>query len=131
MKTFFYSSLFLCLLFSAILFAQDKKQSSTKDTIYFVKLEEMPEPIGGLEEIQRKVIYPPEAKEQGVQGKVYVLAYINEEGIVDSTKIIRGIGGSCDEAAMKAIKQIKFKPGRQKGIPMKVQVTIPIMFKLS
>ncbi|HMN26315.1 MAG TPA: energy transducer TonB [Ignavibacteriaceae bacterium] len=130
MKTFFYSSLFLCLLFSAILLAQDKKQSSTKDTIYFVKLEEMPEPIGGLEEIQRKVIYPPEAKEQGVQGKVYVLAYINEKGIVDSTKIIKGIGYGCDEAAKNAIKQTKFIPGKQRGKPMKVQVAIPIMFKL-
>jgi protein TonB len=130
MKTFFYSSLFLCLLFSAILFAQDKKQSSTKDTIYFVKLEEMPEPIGGIEAIQNKVIYPKEARDQGVQGKVYILAFINEKGIVDSTKIIKGIGGGCDEAAMNAIKQIKFKPGRQKGIPMKAQVAIPIMFKL-
>jgi len=130
MKTFFYSTLFLCFFLSAIQFAQDKKQTATNDTIYFVALEEMPEPIGGIAEIQNKIIYPKEAKDNGIQGKVYVLAYINEYGIVDSTKIIKGIGSGCDEAAMNAIKQTKFKPGKQKGKPMKVQVAIPIMFKL-
>jgi len=110
--------------------AQYKKQIVDKDTVYFVAVEEMPEPIGGIGAIQSKVQYPPEAKDQGVQGKVYVIAYINEMGSVDSTRLIRGIGAGCDEAAMNAIKQIKFKPGRQKGIPTKVQVAIPIMFKL-
>ena len=131
MKTLVYSSLIMCLLIAANLFAQNKKQIISTDTVYFVAVEEMPEPIGGIEAIQSKVIYPEEAKNQGVQGKVYVLAYINEKGIVDSTRIIKGIGAGCDDAAMNAIKQIKFIPGKQKGTPMKVQVAIPIIFKLN
>ncbi|HMN25589.1 MAG TPA: energy transducer TonB [Ignavibacteriaceae bacterium] len=129
MNPFFYLSLFLCLIISSNLFPQEKKPNLQGEE-YHIKLDEMPDPIGGIEAIQSKVIYPKEAKEQGVQGKVYILAFINEKGIVDSTKIIKGIGGGCDEAAMNAIKQIKFKPGRQKGIPMKAQVAIPIIFKL-
>jgi protein TonB len=130
MKMFFYASLLLFFLISPNLFTQTDKQFSTKDTIYFVSVEEMPEPIGGIAEIQSKVIYPPEAKNKGIQGKVYVIAYINEKGIVDSTKIIKGIGYGCDEAAKNAIKQTKFIPGKQRGKPMKVQVAVPIIFKL-
>lgn len=130
MKTFYYSSLLLFFLISSNLLAQTNKQSATKDTVYFVMVEEMPEPIGGLQEIQSKIIYPADAKEHGVGGKVYVLAYINEKGIVDSTIILRGIGYGCDEVAANAIKQTKFIPGKQRGIPMKVQVAVPIVFKL-
>lgn len=100
------------------------------DDIYFVSVENMPEPIGGMSAIQSKIIYPEIARRGRIEGKVFVQAFIDETGVVTDAKIIKGIGGGCDEAAMKAIKQIKFKPGRQKGIPMKVQVTIPIMFKL-
>ncbi len=47
-----------------------------------------------------------------------------------TAKIIKGIGAGCDEAAIDAVKQTKFTPGKQKGKPVKVQVSIPIVFKL-
>jgi len=103
--------------------------SEEKD-IYFVAVEEMPEPIGGIQSIQSKIKYPEIAKRAGIEGKVYVLAFIDETGNVANAKIIKGIGAGCDEAALDAIKQTKFKPGRQKGKPVKVQVSIPIVFKL-
>ncbi len=97
---------------------------------YLVSVEEMPKPIGGIKAIQEKIVYPQTAKRAGVEGKVYVLAYIDEEGNVAYANIIRGIGAGLDEAAINAIKQTKFFPGKQNGKPVKVQVSIPILFKL-
>jgi TonB family protein len=98
---------------------------------YFVAVEVMPEPIGGIEAIQSRIHYPEIAKRAGIEGKIYVLALINEEGTVDQTQILRGLGAGLDEAAMDAVKQTKFIPGKQSGKPVKVQVSIPIVFKLN
>ena len=97
---------------------------------FLISTEVMPELIGGLSSIQSKIKYPEIAKRAGIEGKVYVLAFIDETGNVANAKIIKGIGAGCDEAALDAVKQTKFKPGRQKGKPVKVQVSIPIVFKL-
>jgi len=97
---------------------------------YFVAVEEMPEPIGGIKAIQEKITYPEIAKRAGVEGKVYILAFVDEEGNVTKTQVIKGIGAGCDEAALDAVKKTKFKPGKQRGKPVKVQVSIPIVFKL-
>jgi protein TonB len=90
----------------------------------------MPGPIVGIQSIQSKIKYPEKAKQMGVEGKVYIVAYVDETGNVTDAKIIKGIGAGCDEAAIDAIKQTKFTPGKQKGKPVKVQVSIPIVFKL-
>jgi protein TonB len=90
----------------------------------------MPEPIGGIAAIQQLITYPEIAKRAGVEGKVYVLAFVDESGNVTNAKIIKGIGAGCDEAAIDAVRQTKFKPGKQRGTPVKVQVSIPIVFKL-
>lgn len=97
---------------------------------YFVAVEEMPEPIGGIAAIQSKIVYPEIAKRAGVEGKVYVLAFVNEQGEVTKAEIIKGLGAGLDEAALKAVKTTKFKPGKQRGKPVRVQVSIPIVFKL-
>ena len=97
---------------------------------YFVAVEEMPQPIGGIQGIQKKIIYPEIAKRAGVEGKVYVLAFVDEQGNVTKAKIIKGIGAGCDEAALNAVLKTKFKPGKQRGKPVRVQVSIPIVFKL-
>jgi TonB family protein len=97
---------------------------------FLVSTEEMPLPIGGMYAIQSKIIYPEIAKRAGIEGKVFVQAFIDENGVVTNAKIIRGIGSGCDEMAINAVKQTKFNPGIQNGKPVKVQVTIPIVFKL-
>lgn len=108
---------------------EDKKIVEEEPT-YFVAVEEMPEPIGGIGAIQSKIVYPEIAKRAGVEGKVYVLAFVNESGEVTKAEIIKGLGAGLDEAALNAVKQTKFKPGKQRGKPVKVQVSIPIVFKL-
>ena len=97
---------------------------------FFVQVEEMPAPIGGIRAIAENVQYPEIAKRAGVEGRVFVKALIDENGSVVGTSVIKGIGGGCDEAAMDAVKKAKFTPGRQRGKPVKVQVTVPILFKL-
>lgn len=97
---------------------------------YQVKAEEMPEPVGGIAAIQSKLLYPEIAKRAGVEGRVYVLAFINEEGDVVYTEVIKGVGTGLDEAAVKAVKETKFTPAKIDGKPVKVQVTVPIVFKL-
>jgi len=93
-------------------------------------VEEMPRPVGGMESIQEKILYPESAKQNGIEGKVFLTAYINEVGNVVSVKIIKGFDKSCDNAAMQAVLQTKFIPGKQNGLTVKVQITIPIIFKL-
>lgn len=109
---------------------KEDKKIVEEEPVYFVAVEEMPEPIGGISEIQKKIIYPEIAKRAGVEGKVYVLAFVDESGTVTDAKIIKGIGAGCDEAALDAVKKTKFKPGKQRGKAVRVQVSIPVVFKL-
>lgn len=109
---------------------KEDKKIVEEEPVYFVAVEEMPEPVGGIGEIQKKIVYPEIAKRAGVEGKVYVLAFVDESGTVTDAKIIKGIGAGCDEAALDAVKKTKFKPGKQRGKPVKVQVSIPVVFKL-
>jgi protein TonB len=97
---------------------------------YLIAADEMPEIVGGFFSIQKNIKYPELAKRAGIEGKVYVLAYIDETGNVTNARIIKGIGAGCDEAALEAVKAVKFTPGKQQGKPVKVQVSIPIVFKL-
>ena len=102
-----------------------------EEPAYFVAVEEMPAPIGGLAGIQSRIVYPTLAKTAGVEGKVLVLAYVNESGNVTKVELVKGIGAGCDEVALDAVRQTKFKPGLQRGKPVKVKITIPIVFKKS
>lgn len=111
-------------------FSKSEIISAGGDDIYFVAVEEMPEPIGGMYSIQSKIKYPEDAKRNGVEGKVFIQAFIDETGNIVEAKVIKGAGYGLDEAALDAVKQTKFTPGKQEGKPVKVQVTIPIVFKL-
>lgn len=101
-----------------------------EEPTYFVAVEEMPEPVGGIKAIQEKIVYPEIAKRAGVEGKVYILAFVDESGSVTKAQVLKGIGAGCDEAALDAVLKTKFKPGKQRGKPVKVQVSIPVIFKL-
>jgi protein TonB len=100
------------------------------EAVFFVAVEETPEPIGGIEAIQKKIVYPEIAKRAGVQGRVFIKAFVDENGVVRRAEVLKGIGAGCDEAAVQAVMQTPFKPGKQRGKPVKVQVSIPIIFKL-
>ena len=103
---------------------------TSEEPVYFVAVEEMPVPIGGISGIQKRIVYPEIAKRAGIEGKVLVLAFVDESGNVTKAEVIKGIGLGCDEAAIDAIVQTKFTPGKQRGKTVKVRVTIPVTFKL-
>ena len=108
-----------------------KEEKKDDEPQYFVAVEEMPEPIGGIAAIQAKIVYPEIAKRAGVEGRVYINAFVNKEGVVTKAVVLKGIGAGCDEAALKAVEATKFKPGKQRGKPVNVQVSVPVIFKLS
>jgi protein TonB len=100
------------------------------DQDYLAFAEEMPTVVGGMSTIVKVIKYPEIAIKTNVQGRVYILAYINEDGSCSEAKVIKGIGAGCDEAAVEAVKSATFTPGKNKGIPVKVKLSLPIEFKL-
>jgi protein TonB len=97
----------------------------------FIVVERMPELVGGLEALQRNIVYPEIARLAGIEGRVTVQFVIDERGNVLNPVVVRGIGGGCDEAAVDAVKKAKFTPGMQRGRPVKVSYTLPVTFRLS
>lgn len=97
---------------------------------FFVVVEQMPELIGGLAELQSRIRYPEMARRAGIEGRVYVQFIVNESGEVEDPQVIRGIGGGCDEEAIRAVRQASFTPGMQRGRPVRVQYSLPIVFRL-
>jgi len=106
------------------------KTTNNKYLNYFIAVDEMPKPIGGIAGIQKKIVYPEAAKKAGLEGRVYVKAYIDENGNVVHSEILKSAGSILDSAALKAVEETKFIPGKQRGKPVKVQVAIPIIFRL-
>ena len=100
------------------------------DDAYLAVADEMPAPIGGLEQLYKKITYPDFAKKTKVEGKVFVLAFINEDGDVDDVKLIKGIGMGCDDEVLNAVKKTKFKPAHNKGLAVKAKFPIAFAFKL-
>ncbi|NGP77317.1 energy transducer TonB [Balneolaceae bacterium YR4-1] len=97
---------------------------------FFVVVENMPELIGGMRELQGCVNYPEMARKAGIEGRVIVQFVVNTEGNVEDPRVIRGIGGGADDEALRCVRQAKFKPGRQRGQPVRVQYSLPVIFKL-
>lgn len=107
------------------------KEEEDKPPPPFVPYDRKPEPIGGYAAIQKRLIYPEIARKAGVEGRVYVYAWIDKEGNVRDTKIIKSLGvAGCDEAAVNAIKAVKWKPAMQRDKPVAVWVSIPVDFVL-
>lgn len=99
-------------------------------TDVFVVVEQMPELIGGLAAIQRQITYPDLARKAGIEGRVIVQFIVDETGQVTSAEVVRGIGGGCDEEALRAVRSVRFKPGIQRGQPVKVKMSVPVTFRL-
>ncbi len=132
MKT--YKTLFVLTLAALLISANNLMSNSNgieQDGKYLAFAEVMPVPIGGIGAIIKKIAYPEMARRANVQGKVYVMAHINENGVAEDVKIVRGIGAGCDEAAIEAVKKAKYTPGKNKGQNVKVKLTMAITFKLN
>jgi protein TonB len=101
----------------------------------FTIVEEMPSFPGGdaalMKYLGSNIKYPAIAKDAGIQGTVYVTFVVDEKGEVKDAKVLRSIGGGCDEEAIRVVKSMpKWKPGKQRGKSVKVQYNLPIRFTL-
>ena len=105
-----------------------------KNGVYQI-VEEMPQYPGGedalMDYVSKNVVYPSEAQEKGISGRVFVGFIVEKDGSVNEVKVLRGIGGGCDEESVRVIKSMpKWKPGKMKGKPVRVSYMMPIIFKL-
>jgi len=101
----------------------------------FIWVEEMPEFPGGEAELygflKRNTQYPRMAVEVGIQGTVFVTFVVEKDGSITGVNLLKGIGGGCDEEAIRVVRNMpKWKPGKQRTIPVRVQYNLPIKFIL-
>ncbi|MBL7906183.1 MAG: energy transducer TonB [Bacteroidales bacterium] len=101
----------------------------------FTMVEESPSFPGGDEArirfLTENINYPQIARESSIHGTVYVTFVVERNGNVTDVRVLRGIGGGCDEEAIRVIKAMpKWSPGKQRGKPVRVQFNMPIKFTL-
>ena len=95
----------------------------------------MPEFPGGenamLKYLSNNIKYPVDAREANITGIVYLSFIVDKEGEIKNIEILKGIGGGCEEEAMRVIKNMKkWKPGKQNGQSVNVQFKLPVSFTL-
>jgi protein TonB len=101
----------------------------------FVVVEQMPAFPGGDKKLfkflKKNIKYPKEARRKEIEGRVYISFVIDEQGMVQDVRVIKGVSPELDEEAVRVVKLMpKWTPGSQKGKPIKVQYTLPIIFHL-
>ncbi len=111
------------------------QQEPQEEEEIFMVVEEMPAFPGGdtalANYLYRNIEYPAEAVENGTEGKVYVSFMVAKDGKIKNVRILRGIGHGCDEEALRVIRAMPdWKPGKQRGKPVRVQVNLPIVFEM-
>jgi protein TonB len=95
----------------------------------------MPAFPGGEEELfkylSKNIKYPSMARENGISGTVYVTFVVETNGDITDVKKLRGVGGGCDEEAIRVVKAMPgWSAGKQNGKPVRVQYNLPIKFTL-
>ena len=111
------------------------EEEEVQEQEIFQIVEEMPAYPGGdaklMEYVAKNIKYPQIARETGIQGRVFVGFVVEPDGSVSNVKVLRGIGGGCDEEAMRVVKSMpKWKPGKQRGKAVRVSYMLPVNFKL-
>ncbi len=114
---------------------EDSPKEEPTDKVHIV-VEEQPAPIGGTkafyEYISKHVKYPAQARRMGIEGKVFVTFVVERDGSLTDITVLKGIGAGCDQEALRVLSGApKWKPGKQRGIPVKVRMQLPIFFKLN
>lgn len=106
-------------------------QDDDEEDEVFVVVENMPEMQGGQSALYEALRYPDMARRAGIEGRVIVQFIVDEQGNVRNPQVVRSAGaGGLDEAAVNAIRQMTFTPGMQRGRPVRVQMTQPVIFRL-
>jgi protein TonB len=111
-------------------------QVEEKEDEIFMVVENQPEPEGGMaafyKYVGKEMDYPKQARRMGVEGRVFMQFVVDKDGSLTDIKVLKGIGSGCDEEAIRVLQAApKWKPGKQRGRPVKVRMSIPIVFKLN
>ena len=115
--------------------APEVEEEEVVEAEIFTIVEEMPDFPGGVAKLQEYLIknikYPQMARESGIQGRVFVNFVVEPDGHVSNVNVMRSLGGGCDEEAIRVVKAMpKWKPGKQRGKPVRVSYILPVNFKL-
>ncbi|WP_119841450.1 energy transducer TonB [Salinibacter ruber] len=108
----------------------DGEEEEEEEQEIFMVVENQPELVGGMRALQQSVEYPEFAKKAGIEGRVIVQFVVDEQGNVKNPKVTRGVHKLLNEEAVKAVKEQSFKPGKQRGQAVKVQMSLPVTFRL-
>ena len=129
----------LTLLLSLTLstcFAQQREASLQEDadTIYST-VEELPQYPGGLQAVSKDFlshyVYPKQEREAKTQGMIILKFVVEREGTIGKVQIMRSLSPACDAAAIAAVKQLKrFTPGKEKGVPVRTWLTLPVRIRM-
>lgn len=114
---------------------EDEPEQTIVEETPFVSVEKMPEFPGGEEALykylSKNLKYPDIAKEQNLQGKVFVQFIVEKDGSISNPKAVRDIGGGCGEEAVRVVRGMpKWTPGKQRTQTVRVQYTLPVVFQL-
>ena len=113
----------------------DTEAATLQDSIYRVT-EVMPEYPGGPNEmmkyLQENIKYPQSAKDNKIEGRVYVTFVVEKDGSITNATVLRGIDKECDAEALRVVSSMpKWTPGQHKGEVVRTQFTIPIYYKFN
>lgn len=108
---------------------KEEEEDNSDESEIFVAVEQSPD-CGGISSLQEEVQYPPFAKKAGIEGRVIVQFIVDEEGSVTNPTVTRGVHTLLNQEAVLAVQQLDCTPGRQRDTPVKVRVSMPVVFRL-
>ena len=115
---------------------QEKTVSELQDEDQiFTIVEDQPKFPGGddafMKFLMENLTYPEEARNERIQGTVFVTFVVERDGSISGVRVLRGVTPSLDEEAMRVVKAMpNWKPGYQRGQPVRVQFNLPLRFVL-
>jgi protein TonB len=117
-----------------VVFEEAPEEEAADEIFQFV--EDQPAPLGGMKAfyayVGKNMKYPAQARRMGIEGKVYVTFVVGKDGALTDVRVLKGIGAGCDMEAIRVLSGApKWKPGKQRGRPVRVRMQLPIIFKLN
>ena len=102
----------------------------------FMVVEDAPEFPGGtqalLDYLRKNIKYPPICRENGIQGRVLVSFVVNKDGAIVEPQVVKSVNKQLDQEALRVISTMpNWKPGKQRGKPVRVKYTVPVNFRLN
>ena len=129
MKTLTLLLAFLAFASSPLL-AQQDDQTAIDESQYLETVEFAPSIVGGLEALAKNVVYPDTAVKAGVQGMVIVRVLLSASGRIDKAGIEKSDSPLLSQAALDAVRKVRFLPGKAGDKPVKCKLMVPVKFRL-